>query len=120
MSTAKKEPVLVVLQLSGANDYLNTSIPFADPLYRGYRPTVGIPEAQQTDGDLTLHPSMVPTKNMYSRGNGAIIHGAANQNSRRSHFRSMDIWHTCEPDTSGTEGWLRRVILQLNPIRKTS
>ena len=120
MSTADKEPVLVVLQLSGGNDYLNTVIPFTDPLYRDYRPTVGIPEDQalQIDGDLALHPSMAPIRDMYSQGNIAIIHGAGYQNSPRSHFRSMDIWHTCEPDTLGTEGWLGRVIRELDPDKE--
>ena len=120
MSTADKEPVLVVLQLSGGNDYLNTVIPFTEPLYRDYRPTVGIPEDQalQIDGDLALHPSMAPIRDMHSQGNIAIIHGAGYQNSPRSHFRSMDIWHTCEPDTLGTEGWLGRVIRQLDPDKE--
>ena len=117
MATTNKEPVLVVLQLSGGNDYLNTVIPYTDPLYRDYRPTVGIPEDDvlHIDGELGLHPSMGPMKDMYDQGKMAIIHGVGYENSPRSHFRSMDIWHTCEPDTLGTEGWLGRVIREIDP-----
>ena len=120
MTTAQKDPVLVVLQLSGGNDYLNTVIPFTDPLYRDYRPTVGIPEDQVlpiTD-DLGFHPSMGPIRDIYQQGKVAIIHGVGYQNSPRSHFRSMDIWHTCEPDTMGTEGWLGQVIRDIDPNKE--
>ncbi len=120
MTTAQKEPVLVVLQLSGGNDYLNTVIPFTDPLYREYRPTVGIPEDQVlpiTD-DLAFHPSMGPIRDIYREGKVAIVHGVGYENSPRSHFRSMDIWHTCEPDTLGTEGWLGQVIRDIDPNKE--
>ena len=117
MASTRKDPVLVVLQLSGANDYLNTVIPFTDPLYRDYRPNLGLPEDQIipfTD-DLAFHPSMGPVKDVWEQGKMAIIHGIGYENSSRSHFRSMDIWHTCEPDKVGTEGWLGRVIRDLDP-----
>jgi uncharacterized protein (DUF1501 family) len=117
MATAAKEPVLVVLQLSGGNDYMNTVIPYADPIYRDFRPTVGIPEdaVLHLDDKVGLHPSMGPIKGMYEQGNVAIVHGVGYENSPRSHFRSMDIWHTCEPDKLGTEGWLGRVIRDIDP-----
>jgi uncharacterized protein (DUF1501 family) len=117
MATAAKEPVLVVLQLSGGNDYMNTVIPYADPIYRDFRPTVGIPEdaVLHLDDKIGLHPSMGPIKGLYEQGNVAIVHGVGYENSPRSHFRSMDIWHTCEPDTLGTEGWLGRVIRDIDP-----
>ena len=117
MVATGKDPALVVLQLSGANDYLNTVIPFTDPLYRDYRPNLGIPEGDiiQFTDDLGFHPSMGPVKDLWEQGNLAIIHGIGYENSSRSHFRSMDIWHTCEPDTVGTEGWLGRVIRDLDP-----
>ena len=54
-------------------------------------------------------------KRLYDEGKVAIIHGIGYANSPRSHFRSMDIWHTCEPDTVGTEGWAGRVIRDLDP-----
>ena len=117
MATAEKAPVLVVLQLSGGNDYLNTVIPYNDPLYRDFRPTVGVPEADilPLDQEVGLHPSMGLIKEMYNQGKVAIMHGVGYPNSVRSHFRSMDIWHTCEPDTMGTEGWLGLATRELDP-----
>ena len=110
MTSSHKDPVIVVLQMSGGNDYLNTVIPYTDPLYRDNRPAVMVPEGKELplDGQVAFHPEMGPFKNMYDQGNVAIIHGIGYPNSPRSHFRSMDIWHTCEPDTLGTEGWLGR------------
>jgi len=120
MTITKKDPVLVVLQLSGGNDYLNTVIPYTDPLYRDNRPGVSITDGDmlQIDGDLALHPSMGPIADMYSRGDVAIVHGVGYPNSPRSHFRSMDIWHTCEPDRVGTEGWLGLAAREIDPYKE--
>ena len=120
MTTAQKDPVLVVLQLSGGNDYLNTVIPFTEPLYHDYRPTVGIPDDQvlPISHEIGFHPNMGPIKHMYEQGNVAVVHGVGYENSPRSHFRSMDIWHTCEPDTLGTEGWLGKVIREIDPNKE--
>ena len=120
MTTNKKDPVLVVLQLSGGNDYLNTVIPYMDPLYQDNRPAVRIPVEQilPIDQQVGLHPSMGPIAEMYSRGDVAIVHGVGYPNSPRSHFRSMDIWHTCEPDKMGTEGWLGLAARDLDPRKE--
>ena len=117
MATTKKDPVVVVLQMTGANDYLNTIIPYTNGHYRDARPKVGIPEDQALpiDGELAFNPNMGPIKKLYDEGKVAIIHGIGYENSPRSHFRSMDIWHTCEPDIVGTEGWAGRVIRDLDP-----
>ena len=117
MATTKKDPVVVVLQMTGANDYLNTIIPYTNGHYRDARPKVGIPEDQvlPIDGELAFNPQMGPIKKLYDEGKVAIIHGIGYENSPRSHFRSMDIWHTCEPDIVGTEGWAGRVIRDLDP-----
>ena len=117
MATTKKDPVLVVLQLTGANDYLNTIIPYNNPHYRDARPRVGIPEDQvlPIDGELGFNSNMGPVKKLYDEGKMAVIHGIGYENSPRSHFRSMDIWHTCEPDIVGTEGWAGQVIRDLDP-----
>ena len=120
MTSVQKDPVLVVLQLSGGNDYLNTVIPYTDSLYRDARPAVAIPEDRVLgiDGGLGLHPSMGPVKNLYDQGNMAIIHGVGYPDSPRSHFRSMDIWHTCEPETLGTTGWLGLATKDLDPHKE--
>ncbi len=120
MANSTKDPVLVVLQLTGGNDYLNTVIPYGNPLYRDNRPAVGIPEDQviPLDDQIGFHPAMGPMKNIYDRGDMAIIHGVGYPQSPRSHFRSMDIWHTCEPDTLGTEGWLGRATRDIDPNKE--
>ena len=117
MTITRKDPVVVVLQMTGANDYLNTIIPYTNGHYRDARPKVGIPEDQvlPIDGELAFNPQMGPIKKLYDEGKVAIIHGIGYENSPRSHFRSMDIWHTCEPDIVGTEGWAGRVIRDLDP-----
>ena len=120
MTITKKDPVLVVLQLSGGNDYMNTVVPYANPLYRDFRPNIGIPEEQiiRLDDQLGLHPSMAPIKRLFDQGKVAIIHGVGYPDSSRSHFRSMDIWHTCEPDTVGIDGWLGAAIRDLDPNKE--
>ncbi len=120
MASAKKDPVLVVLQLTGGNDYFNTVIPYTDPLYRDNRPSVGIPEDQilPLNDEIGLHPQMGPVRELYNQGKVAIIHGVGYPDSPRSHFRSMDIWHTCEPDKLGTEGWLGKATRELDPNKE--
>jgi uncharacterized protein (DUF1501 family) len=115
-----KDPVLVVLQLSGGNDYLNTVVPYANSLYWDNRTNINIPEDQvvQLDDKVGFNPSMAPLKAFYDEGKMAILHGVGYANSPRSHFRSMDIWHTCEPDKVGTEGWLGRVIRDIDPNKE--
>ena len=70
------------------------------------------------DDQLGLHPSMKPIKDLWDRGKVAVINGIGYENPNRSHFRSMDIWHTAEPDKIGSEGWLGRVIREMDPARE--
>ncbi len=112
-----KDPVLVVIQLSGGNDFMNTVVPFTDGIYYDVRPLVGIPEDKVlpfTD-NLAFHPCAAALKELWDEGKVAIIQGIGYENSSRSHFRAMDIWHTCEPDTIATEGWLAKVIREFDP-----
>ena len=120
MTATKKDPVLVVLQLSGGNDALNTLVPHGDPLYYDNRPSVRVPEGQalDLDGYVGLNPNMGPMKRLYDEGKMAVIQGVGYANPNRSHFRSMDIWHTCEPDKQGTEGWLGRAIREMDPSKE--
>lgn len=117
---AVKDPILVVLQLSGGNDYLNTVIPYANSLYWDNRRVVNIPEDKivQLDDKVGFHPSVAPLKPYFDQGKMAIIHGVGYPNSPRSHFRSMDIWHTCEPESVGTEGWLGRALRTIDPNKE--
>ena len=120
MTATQKDPVLVVLQLSGGNDALNTLVPHGDPLYYDNRPSVRVPEGQalDLDGYVGFNPNMGPMKRLYDEGKVAVIQGVGYGNPNRSHFRSMDIWHTCEPDKQGTEGWLGRAIRELDPHKE--
>jgi uncharacterized protein (DUF1501 family) len=120
MTSTKKDPVIVVLQLTGGNDYFNTVIPYNDPLYHDNRPVVKYDENYiiKIDDEIGLMPTMGPIKELYDQGKVAIVHGVGYQNSPRSHFRSMDIWHTCEPDKVGTEGWVGRVARELDPNKE--
>ena len=117
MNPDSENPVVVVVQLTGGNDYLNSVIPFTDSNYYENRLSFSVPQDKvvKLDAQLGLHPTMAPMKGIYEHGNLAIINGVGYENSPRSHFRSMDIWHTCEPDKIGTEGWLGRVIRELDP-----
>lgn len=103
--------VLVVVQLGGGNDGLNTVIPFADPQYYRVRQTIGIPERELLQlakgSGVGLHPRLAGVKDLYDNGLCAVVQGVGYPNPNRSHFASMDIWHTGE--TSGTgDGWLGR------------
>jgi uncharacterized protein (DUF1501 family) len=117
MTSTKKEPVLVVLQLSGGNDAMNTIVPYTNPLYTDNRPVVRIPtdSVLPINDQIGFNPNMGPIKELYDQGKVAIIQGVGYPKPSRSHFRSMDIWHTCEPDKQGTEGWLGRSVKAMDP-----
>ena len=117
MVSTVKDPVLAVMSLSGGNDGLNTVIPYNNPHYRDYRQSLGIPEDQiiPISDQLGLHPSMAPLKKYWDEGHLAIIQGIGYPNGSLSHFRSMDIWATCEPVELGVTGWLGSVIQDVDP-----
>ena len=117
MTNTKKDPVLVVLQLSGGNDGLNTVVPYSNPRYFDNRPNVRIPEEQvlPINGEIGFNPNMREMKDLYDQGKVAIIQGIGYPTPNRSHFRSMDIWHTCEPEKIADEGWLGRAIRDIDP-----
>ena len=117
MAAGKADKSLMVIQLTGGNDYLNTVVPYNNGLYYDYRSTVSIPSDQvlPLDDQVGFNPSMGAVKGLWDEGQVAIINGIGYANPNRSHFRSMDIWHTAQPDSIGTEGWLGRVIRDLDP-----
>ncbi len=108
-----EDKILVVVQLSGGNDGLNTLVPFGDDVYRRARPRIGLSAEEvlliEHHGGLGLHGSMSGFKELYDEGLCAIVQGVGYPNPNRSHFASMDIWHTA--DTTGTgDGWLGKYI----------
>ncbi len=117
MVTKEKAPVIVVVQLTGGNDYFNTIIPYNDNNYYDNRRSLQVPQENMLtlDQEFAMHPAMGPMADIYRTGDMAIIHGIGYADSVRSHFRAMDIWHTAEPDKVGTEGWLGKVIREIDP-----
>ena len=120
MSSSEKDPVLVILQLSGGNDAQNTIVPYSDPLYMDNRPVVRIDPEQVVpiNEKIGFNPNMGSIKELYDEGKVAIIQGIGYPNPSRSHFRSMDIWHTCEPDKVGDEGWVGRALRAIDPNKE--
>ena len=112
-----KDPVLVIVQLSGGNDFMNTIIPYTEPAYHDARPLVRIKEEDilPLNDTLGFHPSAAPLKELYDEGKVAIVQGVGYPNANRSHFRGMDIMHTCEPVKVVSEGWVAKAIRELDP-----
>ena len=117
MMVAAREKSFVVVQLSGGNDYLNTIVPYGDDEYYDFRKTVHIDQESvlPVDGTYGFNSNLGPIKQLYDEGKVAVINGIGYDNPNRSHFRSMDIWHTALPDEIGNEGWLGRVIREIDP-----
>src|SRR5205823_6748621 len=117
MSTVQKQPTLVVLQMTGGNDSLNTIVPYGDPLYYENRKTVRILEEEvlPIDNRFGFHPAMRAVKPYWDAGKMAVIAGVGYPNPNYSHFRSMDIWYTCEPDKIATDGWLGKAVREIDP-----
>ena len=117
MAASDTHRSLVVVQLTGGNDGLNTVVPYTNELYYDQRTDVVIsPEdVLKIDNELGFNPNMRPIKQLWDKGKVAIINGIGYPNPDRSHFRSMDVWHTAEPDKLAGEGWLGRAIRDLDP-----
>ena len=117
MSSSSNERNLVVIQLSGGNDYLNTLVPYNNGLYYDYRSSVRIePEdVLPLNDEVGFRGNMGPVKRLWDENAVAIINGIGYPVPNRSHFRSMDIWHTALPEDIGTEGWLGRSIREIDP-----
>jgi uncharacterized protein (DUF1501 family) len=115
--TTKKAPTLVVLQLQGGNDAINTIVPHGNSLYYDNRKTVRInaDDVIKIDTDYGFHPSMAALKPFWDAGKMAIINGIGYPNPNYSHFRSMDIWYTAEPDKIAVDGWLGKAVRDLDP-----
>jgi uncharacterized protein (DUF1501 family) len=105
------ERIMVVIELSGGNDGLNTVVPYGDPAYYRARPRLGIREANviKADGGFGFHPAMVGFERLYKDGLLGIVHGCGYDHPSLSHFSSMGFWHTGVPNGGESLGWLGRL-----------
>jgi len=103
---------LIVVQMAGGNDGLNTVVPYTDPLYIKLRPTLGISQSKvlTLDTRLGLHPNLSPLKKLWDDGHLAIVEGVGYPNQSLSHFQAMDIWQTLDLTGNGSEGWLGKLV----------
>jgi uncharacterized protein (DUF1501 family) len=103
-------PILVVVTLYGGNDGLATVIPYADPAYHDARSGLSYDAESvlRIDGATGLNPALTGLRQLYDSGSLAIVRGVGYPGPDRSHFRSMDIWQTANPDRPGNTGWLGR------------
>jgi len=108
-----RDTVLVVVQLSGGNDGLNTVVPYGDDEYARNRTTLRLPtkDLHKIDSMVGFHPRMGAFMRLYEQGHLSIIRGVGYPNSDRSHESAMRIWHTADPDQPGRQtGWLGRAV----------
>jgi uncharacterized protein (DUF1501 family) len=110
--------VLVVVQLTGGNDGLNTVVPYTDPAYAAARPTLkqSVSQLKKINDALGLHPSLGGCATLLEQGRLAIVQGVGYPNPNRSHFVSMDIWHKATPAVEQPLGWIGRAIPQLGGV----
>jgi uncharacterized protein (DUF1501 family) len=119
----RSDRVLVVVELAGGNDGLNTAIPFENDLYYKNRPTLGVPKDQvlRLNEYVGLHPAMGPMSELFKEGKLTVVQGVGYPEPDRSHFRSMEIWHTASTSKKvPLSGWLGRIIDAQPPTRSVS
>jgi uncharacterized protein (DUF1501 family) len=113
-----KDNILVVLELTGGNDGLNTVIPYADDLYHKARPTLR--QTKDTvirlDDQVGLHPGMKGLRPLWEQGQLAVLQGVGYPNPERSHFEAMDIWQLADTKRLATTGWLGRTAVECKDI----
>ncbi len=109
-SEAYPDRILVVAELSGGNDGLNTIVPYGDDAYYRMRPRIGIPETDllKIDDTFGFHPSLEGFERLYKDGNMAVVHGCGYDNPTLSHFAAMGFWHTGVPNAGAQRGWIGR------------
>jgi uncharacterized protein (DUF1501 family) len=112
LSGANDDRVLVVINLQGGNDGLNTVVPYGLPAYYRFRPTLGVApgDVLRIDDTIGLNPQLKGLKALYDKGQVAIVQGVGYPKPDLSHFRSTEIWQTASPETYATTGWIGRYL----------
>ena len=110
LGTGRPDRTLVVVELGGGNDGLNTVVPMADPAYRTLRPTLGVADAVALDDTVGLHPGLAKLAARYRAGRVAIVEGLGYPDPNLSHFASLGYWWSGVPGESGRAGWLGRYL----------
>src|SRR5437016_464849 len=110
-----RETILVVVQLTGGNDGLNTVIPYKDPEYAKLRPTLKLPKEQvkKLNDHVGLHPAMGGLTGLLQDQALCVVQGVGYPNPNQSHFRSMDIWQAASTSETLSEGWIGKALRQL-------
>ncbi len=113
-------PILVVVELSGGNDGLNSVVPFGDDAYYRHRPTIGIRRSDllPLDEMYGFNPGMLGFKRLWDNGELAIVHGCGYAQPSYSHFTAMAYWHTGSPHGGSEYGWLGRAADQMATERR--
>jgi uncharacterized protein (DUF1501 family) len=112
---ATGDKTLVVIQLGGGNDGLNTLVPFSNNAYYAARPQIAIGKKDviPVSTDLGMHPNLRELATFFDNGELAWIQNVGYPNPNRSHFASMAIWHTASPESSSRDGWIGRIAAQV-------
>ncbi|MBI2799200.1 MAG: DUF1501 domain-containing protein [Gammaproteobacteria bacterium] len=114
---AVNDRILVIFEMSGGNDGLNTIVPYADDAYYKLRPTIGIKQKQllKLDEHFGFNPGLLGFQRLWQDGKLAIVHGAGYAQPSFSHFTSMAYWHTAAPNSGDEYGWCGRLADTLAP-----
>ncbi len=109
---AAQNRTLIVVQMAGGNDGLNTIVPYADSAYYQARPTLAVAQTDvlQLDERLGLHPALKSLLPLWQQGKVAVVEGVGYPNPNLSHFAAMDIWQTLDLNGQGTQGWLGKFV----------
>jgi uncharacterized protein (DUF1501 family) len=105
---AHPERILVVAELTGGNDGLDTVAPYTNDDYHRARPTLGLKKEQvlKLNDEFGLHPSLGRLRSVWDDGQLAVVQGRGYPNPDRSHFTSMEFWHTATPHVAQNTGWV--------------
>ena len=122
LGQGNSDRILIVLELSGGNDGLNTVVPYANDEYYRARPTIAVSKSAvlRLSDEFGFHSNLLGFERMFKDGEMAVAHGCGYPNPSRSHFESMKFWHTGVPNAPESRGWIGRFADEYQPEAKSS